>query len=111
MLAVLQDALECLAGGATYAGGLNPRGSAQAAADWITDINDSQVFSFMSVCDVLGLDAAAVRKALITRLGSGLQRSRRSPVTREPIKLSLGAYRKRSPSMHWAVDNRALFKR
>jgi hypothetical protein len=112
MLAVLQDALECVAGCATtYAGGLIPSGSAQAAADWITDINDSEFFSFISICDLLRLDAAAARKAIVERFGSGLQRSRRFPVTREPAKLSPGAYRKRSPSMRRAIDNRASFKR
>jgi hypothetical protein len=110
MLAVFQDALECLAGRAGYSGGLNTRRSAQEAADWVADMNDSEVFSFNSVCDVLGLDAAAVRKALIEWLASGLRMPRRSHVTREAVKLSPGAYRQRSSSVHRTVNNRASFK-
>jgi hypothetical protein len=110
MLAVFQDALECLASRAVYSGGLNTRRSAQEAADWVADMNDSEVFSFNSVCDVLGLNAAAVRKALMAGPVSGLRISRRSPVTREAVKLSLGAYRQRSPSVHRMVNNRASSK-
>src|SRR5215469_9133027 len=110
MLAVLQDALECLAGGANYPGGLNTHRSAQDAAMWVADTNERDIFSFNSVCDVLGLDAAAVRKALIEMPISGLRMMRRSPVTREPIKLSLAAYRKRGPSARREVNNRASSK-
>jgi hypothetical protein len=111
MMAIFQDAVACLAGRAMYSGRLNTRRSAQEAADWVADMNDSEVFSFNSVCDVLGLDAAAVRKALIEWPVSGLRMSRRSPVTREAVELSLGAYRKRSPSVHRTVNNRISFKR
>jgi hypothetical protein len=110
MLAVLQDALECLAGRAIYTAGLNPRRSAQEAAEWVADMNERAVFSFNSVCDALSLDAAAVRKALIEWPVSGLRMSRRSPVTREPVELSLRAYRKRSPSVSRTVNNRASFR-
>jgi hypothetical protein len=110
MLAIFQDALGCLAGRAVYSGGLNTRRSAQEAADWVADMNDSEVFSFNSVCDVLGLDDAVVRKAIIAGPVSGLRMPRRSPVTREAVKLSLGAYRQRSPSVHRTVNNRTSFK-
>jgi hypothetical protein len=93
-----------------YSGVLNTHRSAQEAADWVTDMNDSEVFSFNSVCDVLGLDATAVRKALFGWPVSGLRMSRRSPVTREAIKLSVGAYRQRNPSVHRTVNNRASYK-
>jgi hypothetical protein len=99
MLAVLQDALECLAGRAIRTGGLNTHRSAQEAADWIADLNEREPFSFNSICDVLGLDAAAVREALIEWPSSGLRMPHRSPVAREPVKLSLAAYRKRRPSV------------
>jgi hypothetical protein len=108
MLAVLQDALECLKGCAT--GGSNARKSAQEASDWFADMNEREVFSFNSVCYVLGLDAAAVRKALIEWPTSGLRLSRRSPVARESIKLSLAPYRKRSPSVHGMVNNRTSLR-
>jgi len=99
MLAVLQDALECLAGRASDTRGLSTRRSAQEAADWIADLNEREAFSFNSICDVLGLDAAAVREALIESPISGLRIPHRSPVAREPVKLSLAAYRKRRPSV------------
>ena len=85
MLAVLQDALECLAGRAVHTRGLNTCRSAQDAAKWVADTNETEIFSFNSVCELLGLDAAAVRKALIELPISGLRMSRRSPVTREPV--------------------------
>jgi hypothetical protein len=110
MLAVLQDALECLAGRAANPRGLNTIRSAQDAAKWVADTNERDIFSFNSVCDVLGLDAAAVRKALIEMPISDLRMLRRSPVAREPVKLSLAAYRKRGPSTRRAVNNRASSK-
>jgi hypothetical protein len=110
MLAVLQDALECLAGRATGAGGLNSRRTAQEAAEWVADNNDTEVFSFKSVCEVLGVDAAAVRKALIEWPISGVRMSRRSAVRREPVKLSLVAYRKRSASVRRTATSRASCK-
>ena len=110
MLAILQDALECLAGCAVRPGGLNTRTSAQDAALWIADTNEREIFSFNSVCYVLGLDAAAVRKALIDLPISGLRMLRRSPVAREPVKLSLAAYRKRDPNMRRAANSRASSK-
>jgi hypothetical protein len=111
MLAVLRDALECLAGRASYREGSNANRSVEEAAGWIADTNEREVFSFNSVCYVLGLDAAAVRKALIDWPATGLRMSRRSPVAREPVKLSLAPYRKRSPSIPYpSGDNRALFK-
>ena len=110
MLAILQDALECLAGRAAYPGRLNTIRSARDAARWVADTNERDIFSFNSICDVLGLDAAAVRKALIEMPISGLRILRRSPVAREPVKLSLAAYRKRRPSTRRAVNNRASSK-
>jgi hypothetical protein len=109
-LAVFQNTLECLASRAMSSGGLRTRRSVQEAADWAADMNDSEVFSFNSVCDVLGLDAAAVGKAHIEWPVSGLRVSRRSPVTREVVKLSLGAYQQRSPSVHRTVNIRTSFK-
>ena len=109
MLAVLRDALECLSGRPTGTGGLDARRSAQEAAQWVTDTNEKDLFSFNSVCDVLGLDPAAVRKALMEWPISDLRIPRRSPVTGEAVKLSLAAYRKRILSVR-GIDNRAPFK-
>jgi hypothetical protein len=72
MLAVLQDALECFAGRTACTRGLTTRRSAQEAADWVADTNYIEVFSFNSVCEVLGLDAAAVRRAFIEWPSFGL---------------------------------------
>jgi hypothetical protein len=110
MLAVLQDALECLSNDATNAAGLNTRKRAQEAADWLTDMNEREVFSFKSVCEVLGLNAAAVRKVLIDSPTSGLRMPGRSPVVREPAKLSLTPHRERIPGMRRARSNGPSFK-
>jgi hypothetical protein len=110
MLAVLQDALQCLASGATHAGGLETPRCAQEAADWFADINEREVFSFNSVCAVLGLDPAPLRRALIEWPTSGLRMSRRTPVAREPGKLSVAPYRKRTPNLRMCrsmIDRRA----
>ena len=107
MLAVLQDALECLAGRAVCTAGSDTRRKLREAADWVADNNETEVFSFNSVCEVLGVDAAAVRKALIEWRRSGVRVSRRSPVMRGSGKLSRTPIRKRSSSAHRTVDNQA----
>jgi hypothetical protein len=108
MLAVLQDALECLAGRAVCTGGSDTSRRLREAAEWVADNNETEVFSFNSVCEVLGVDAAAVRKALIEGRRSGLRISRRSPVMRGSGKLSRTPFRKRSSSAHRTINNRAL---
>jgi hypothetical protein len=83
MLAVLRDALECIAGRAGGARGFGARNTAQEAIDWIEDANDREIFSFTSVCDALDINPDALRKSLYDWLHSGRRLERRSPVKRE----------------------------
>jgi hypothetical protein len=84
MLAVLADALECLSD--RGAGG-GRRREAREAARWVEDENDDYPFSFNSICDALGINAAqALRMALNSWLASGSRLARRTPVTRQTIK-------------------------
>jgi hypothetical protein len=78
MLAMLRDALECIAGRAGGTG--NP---AREALDWIEDTNDREIFSFYSVCDSLKINPEAVRESLRDWVRSGRRLERRSPVKRE----------------------------
>jgi hypothetical protein len=68
MLAVLADALECLSD--RGAGG-GRRREAREAARWVEDEDDDYPFSFNSICNALGINAPALRMALI--LGSPLE--------------------------------------
>jgi hypothetical protein len=104
MLAVIENALECIAGRAVCTKGPEARRIAQEAADWVADVNESDAFSFNSVCDSLGLDPDAVRLALTRWLASGPRMSRRPPVTRQ-VRLSVAAYRRRSPRLRRAADD------
>jgi hypothetical protein len=72
-LAILEDALGCLAGkgapsGKPYRGEVARR--AREAREWV--LSDAQYcFSFTTVCAVLNLDAEAVRRAIRQRLAQG----------------------------------------
>jgi hypothetical protein len=87
MLAVLQDALECLRGRGTGVRNANARRSALEAAAWIEDANDHDLFSFVSVCDALGVESSAAREAIRAWLASGRRVTRRSPVIRQTATL------------------------
>src|SRR5262245_22745381 len=60
MLAVLEDAMRCLQGSVGAAGG---RGNllARDAERWVRANEPSQPFSFVSICDALGVDVKALR--------------------------------------------------
>ncbi|HLY36878.1 MAG TPA: hypothetical protein VKU61_02510 [Candidatus Binatia bacterium] len=63
MLAVLADAIEVLTKGAR-ANDLRRRLLFEDAVEWLADDDTKWPYSFVNVCAVLGLDAAAVRSAL-----------------------------------------------
>jgi len=70
MLAILEDAISCCR---RYARARDSRGRrlfADAAA-WLASDDRSFVFSFRSICDVLGIDAPALRRAVDRALDSG----------------------------------------
>jgi len=79
MLAMLRDALACIA---TRPGtrGFATRKAAREALAWMEDTNDREIFSFNSVCDSLGINPDALRKSLDEWQRSGRRLARRSPV-------------------------------
>jgi hypothetical protein len=82
MHAILRDALGCVAG-RTGKKGLGAHRASQDAIDWIEDTNDSEIFSFNSVCDSLHVDPDAGRASLRIWRSSGRRLTGRSPVKGE----------------------------
>jgi hypothetical protein len=70
MLAVLTDALDCLSGRAIDARGTARQQEASKAAEWVALDSDMYLFSFNSVCETLGIDPDALRKALKSWCGA-----------------------------------------
>jgi hypothetical protein len=100
MLAVMVDALECMSYRGLGNGSAAGRKAAMEADRWIEEENDDYPFSFNSICDVLGIDAQSLRKAVGAWLASGRRLSRRAPVTQQAIRLrardgDCGRWRKR----------------
>jgi hypothetical protein len=64
MLAVLEDAVACID---KYAGASSGKRNRwfRETVEWIRTEDDEWLFSFNSLCEALGLDAAYVRRALI----------------------------------------------
>ena len=65
--AILQTALDDLGGGRS---GQSPRrpGQIHEAYSWVLEDDRSWIFSFRSLCEMLGLDADAVRGAIVYRM-------------------------------------------
>jgi hypothetical protein len=82
MLAMLRDALVCIAN-RPGTGGFATHKAAREALAWIEDTNDREIFSFNSICDSLGINPDALRKSLADWQRSGRRLARRSPVKRE----------------------------
>jgi hypothetical protein len=83
MLAVMVDALECMSYRGLGNGSAAGRKAAMEADRWIEEENDDYPFSFNSICDVLGIDAQSLRKAVGAWIASGRRLSRRAPVTQQ----------------------------
>ena len=62
MYAVLEDAFLCFH--KQFEAGRRPMRSARQAEDWFFNDNSRWLFSFLSVCDVLGLEAKYIRHKL-----------------------------------------------
>jgi len=84
MLAVLEDALQCIERGRRCRRFHARRLAAEAEA-WLRSDRRDWPFSFLNVCDVLGFDAGAIRRRLVARRNdtSGARRVR----TRAPIRI------------------------
>src|SRR5215831_11677543 len=67
MLAVLEDAVRCIEAGRRRRS-FDARRLAAEAEAWVRWNRRDWPFSFLNVCDVLGFDADALRKRLLTRV-------------------------------------------
>jgi hypothetical protein len=86
MLAILEDAMLCIERGSRRRH-WRARRLATDAESWVRSDSREWLFSFVSICDVLGIDADAVRVRLLTNVGhpatAYAQRARR-PTSRQP---------------------------
>ena len=66
MIAILKDAVECLEkhrGSRSIAGKM----SYQSAIEWVEDTDTEWLYSFSSICDLLGFDPNYLREQLLKR--------------------------------------------
>ena len=66
MIAILKDAVECLE---KYRGSRSGAGkiSYQSAIEWVEDTDTEWLYSFSSICDLLGFDPNYLREQLLKR--------------------------------------------
>ena len=66
MIAILKDAVECLE---KYRGSRSDTGkiSYQSAIEWVEDTDTDWLYSFTSICDLLGFDPHYLREQLLKR--------------------------------------------
>jgi len=64
MLAVLEDAIQCFQDNASARSGRRKR-LFEEAEEWILEANSDWVFSFESICEVLGFNPQYVRQGLL----------------------------------------------
>ena len=67
MLAVLEDAINCL-GIRKRRHGIK-RELYEETVDWLKSEDDEEVFSFQNICEVLGIDTSKLRAELLRRIG------------------------------------------
>jgi hypothetical protein len=81
LMAILQDAIHDYR---KYRRARDPEGKAyfREAEQWITAGNDSWIFSFTNICEILGLDADYVRRGL-SELDTNRARQREHRTSRE----------------------------
>jgi len=90
MLAVLEDAVQCIEEGRRRRSFHARRLAAEAEA-WVRCNRRVWPFSFVNICDVLGFDADAFRKRLLTKEtdASGARRGRvRAPRRMHPMTVA-----------------------
>lgn len=64
MLAVLEDAVACFQKN-LFAKSKKARAVFQEAEDWILDDDESTLFSFQNICEILGIDPQWLREGLM----------------------------------------------
>ena len=85
MVAVLNDAVECLA---KFRGGKS-RGDWRLfheARDWVLSGECDEIFSFENICDTLEIDANYLRRGLRPWLGDSPEKMQRVKVWRTPLR-------------------------
>ena len=75
MLAVLEDAIDCLQKHATCVAGKKKR-LFDETIGWIRTEDDDWLFSFNNVCDTVGLNAGSLRRALLEMVAEKYQAKR-----------------------------------
>jgi hypothetical protein len=75
MLAVLEDAVQCIQEG-HHGRRFHARRLAAEAEAWVRSDHTSWPFSFVNICEVLGFDAGAVRGRLLRNHGDASDRYR-----------------------------------
>jgi hypothetical protein len=88
-VAVLEDGIRCFLGNPlmpTENGQADPRSRRwrlqQEAREWIFESDDGGPFSFIGLCEALGIDAGYLRERLAKQNGNQITRSKRPPVIR-----------------------------
>jgi hypothetical protein len=71
MLAVLEEAIQCLAGDARATARRRRTREASRARQWILTRDPSSLFSFENICAALDLEADALREALLRKTEEG----------------------------------------
>jgi len=89
MLAVLEDAVTCFQ---KYVLAKDARGKAlfREAEDWIVERNSDWIFSFDSICEVLGLSPEYVRQGLMQWKQSMLTAAPKAKIFRLPARRRKG---------------------
>lgn len=87
MIAVLEDAIACLAAG--NGNGVRTRLRAVAAARWVRSQDASWPFAFQTICDVLSIDAEKLRKHLLSIHAAGKARSGPRPPSARRVEVNL----------------------
>lgn len=87
MLAVLEDGIRSYLGGS--------RTLAEDAEHWIQSPRQRSPFSFVVICEILGLDAAAVRATLREMKGANVSPRRAIPRARHNVRIPGRVYARR----------------
>jgi len=85
MLAVLNDAVECL-GKYQDSTGRGHRALYRQAREWVLGTDNDRLYSFENVCDTLGLDPGYLRIGLRRWIDGKPESRRRCKVWREPLR-------------------------
>jgi hypothetical protein len=103
MLAVLEEAIQCLAGDARTTAVRRREREAARARQWILTRDPSSLFSFESICAVLDLEADALRETLLRKAEEGDMKAPASSHRVLRRRNSVQAKRTRGPSREGCV--------